>query len=115
MTTDIQRVRQMPLKDGDRRPKSPVRFLGIGAGQSLRAVALTYELFKATKSLRKGLVPASLPRSVVALLDTTRAKLAGAVVRDEEALEGGEIELGIRTDVIVRNFGSFVVRRREEQ
>jgi hypothetical protein len=81
----------------------------------LQAVALTYELFKATKSLRKGLVPASLPRSVVALLDTTRAKLAGAVVRDEEALEGGEIELGIRTDVIVRNFGSFVVRRRETQ
>jgi hypothetical protein len=115
LTTDIQRVRQMPLKDGDRRPKSPVRFLGIGTGQSLQAVALTYELFKATKSLRKGLVPASLPRSVVALLDTTRAKLAGAVVRDEEALEGGEIELGIRTDVIVRNFGSFVVRRRETQ
>jgi len=49
----------------------------------------------------------------VALLDTTRAKLAGAVVRDEEALEGGEIQLGIRTDVIVRNFGSFVVRSRE--
>ena len=115
LTTDIQRVRQMPLKDGDRRPKSPVRFLGIGAGQSLQAVALTYELFKATKSLRKGLVPASLPRSVVALLDTTRAKLAGAVVRDEDALEGGEIELGIRTDVIARNFGSFVVRRREVQ
>ena len=76
-------------------------------------MALTYELFKATKSLRKGMIPASLPRSVVALLDTTRAKLAGGVVRNEEALDGSEIELGIRDDVIARNFGTFMVRRRD--
>ncbi len=51
--------------------------------------------------------------SVVALLDTTRAKLAGAVVRNEDELENSEIVLGIRDDVIVRNFGTFIVRRRE--
>lgn len=113
LTTDIQRVRQMPFKHDEGKPKLPVRFLSVGSGSSAQPVALTYELFKATKSLRKGMVPASLPRSVVALLDTTRAKLAGAVVRDEESLDGGEIELGIRSDVIVRNFGAFVVRRRD--
>ena len=113
LTTDIQRVRQMPFKHDEGKPKLPVRFLSVGSGSSAQPVALTYELFKATKSLRKGMVPASLPRSVVALLDTTRAKLAGAVVRDEESLEGGEIELGIRSDVIVRNFGAFVVRGRD--
>lgn len=113
LTTDIQKVRQMPFKHDEGKPKLPVRFLSVGSGPSAQPVALTYELFKATKSLRKGMVPASLPRSVVALLDTTRAKLAGAVVRDEESLEGGEIELGIRSDVIVRNFGAFVVRRRD--
>lgn len=111
LTTGIQRVRQMPFKHDESKPKPPVRFLSVGA--SAQSVALTYELFKATKSLRKGMVPASLPRSVVALLDTTRAKLAGSVVRDEESLEDGEIELGVRSDVIVRNFGVFVVRRRD--
>lgn len=112
LTTDIQRVRQLPLQQDDRKPKLPVRFLSVGSGAATQPVALTYELFKATKSLRKGMVPASLPRSVVALLDTTRAKLAGAVVRDEEELDGSEIELGMRDDVIVRNFGAFMVQRR---
>jgi hypothetical protein len=59
------------------------------------------------------MVPASLPRSVVALLDTTRAKLAGSVVRDEETLEGSKIHLGIRDDVIVRNFGTFLIRKEQ--
>lgn len=112
LTTEIQKVRQMPLQQDDSRPRSPVRFLSVGSGAAAQPVALTYQLFKATKLLRKGMIPASLPRSVVALLDTTRAKLAGAVVRNEDALEGSEIELGLRNDVIVRNFGTFVLRRR---
>ncbi|MBN3791840.1 hypothetical protein [Burkholderia sp. Ac-20353] len=111
LTTDIQKVRPMPMPPDGNRPRSPVRFLSVGTGRTAQPVALTYELFKATKSLRKGMVPASLPRSVVALLDTTRAKLAGAVVRNEEALEGSEIRLGIRDDVIVRNFGTFLVHK----
>lgn len=115
LTTDMQKVRQVPPKQVDSRPKLPMRFLSIGTGTTAQPVALTYELFKATKSLRKGMVPASLPRSVVALLDTTRAKLAGVVVRSEDALEGSEIELGIRNDVIARNFGEFVIRRRRSQ
>lgn len=113
LTTDIQRVRQIPLHQDDSKPRLPVRFLSVGSGAGSQPVALTYELFKATKSLRKGMIPASLPRSVVALLDTTRAKLAGAVVRNREALEGSEIELGLRNDVIVRNFDTFVIRRRD--
>ena len=115
LTTDAQKVRQMPFQQDDSKPKSPVRFLSVGSGNSAQPVALTYELFKATKSLRKGMVPASLPRSVVALIDTTRAKLAGTVVRDEDALEGSEIQLGMRDDVIVRNFGTFIVRRESGQ
>lgn len=111
LTTDIQKVRQMPFQQDDSKPRLPVRFLSVGSGTSAQPVALTYELFKATKSLRKGMIPASLPRSVVALIDTTRAKLAGTVVRDEDTLEGSEIQLGMRDDVIVRNFGTFIVRR----
>lgn len=111
LTTDIQKVRSIPFPPEGKRPKSPVHFVCVGTGGAAQRVALTYELFKATKSLRKGMVPASLPRSVVALLDTTRAKLAGMVVRDEETLEGSEIRLGIRDDVVVRSFGKFVVQK----
>lgn len=114
LTTDIQRVRPIPQSLDGRRPRSPLLFLSVGSGKDAQPVALTYELFKATKSLRKGMIPASLPRSVVALLDTTRAKLAGSVVRNEEALEGSEIHLGIRDDVIVRNFGTFLVRQEQD-
>lgn len=111
LTTDKQKVLQMPLLHDESRPRLPVRFLTVGAKK--QPVALTYELFKATQSLRKGMVPASLPRSVVALLDTTRAKLAGIVVRNEDELEGSEIHLGIREDVISRNFGKFIITGRE--
>lgn len=110
LTTDIKRVQPVPHQTDGRRPRPPVRFLSVGKLSEGQPVALTYELFKATKSLRKGMVPASLPRPVVALLDTTRARLAGSVVRDEDALEGGEIRLGIRDDVIARSFGTFIVR-----
>ncbi|MGG6462221.1 hypothetical protein [Solilutibacter silvestris] len=110
LTTDKQRVRSVPLAPEGARPKSPIRFLSVGNG-STAPVALTYELFKATKSLRNGMVPASLPRSVVALLDTTRAKLAGSVVRDEDGLEDAEIRLGIRNDVVIQNFGEFQIRK----
>jgi len=114
LTTDIQRVRPMPLPSDESSPRLPMRFLSVGSGNEAQAVALTYEMFKATKSLRKGMVPASLPRSVVALLDTTRAKLAGSVVRNEEALEGSEIHLGLRDDIVVRSFGKFLIQRKHD-
>lgn len=111
LTTDIQRVKPISASEGVARPRSPVPFLRVGAQGNAKPIALTFELFKATKSLRRGMVSSSLPRSVVALLDTTRAGLAGAIVRDEDALEGAEIRIGIRDEVIVRTFGSFVIRR----
>lgn len=111
LTTDIQRVKPVSASEGVARPRSPMPFLKVGAQGNARPIALTFELFKATKSLRRGMVASSLPRSVVALLDTTRAGLAGAIVRDEDALEGAEIRIGIRDEVIVRTFGSFVIRQ----
>lgn len=111
LTTTAQRVKQMSLEHDDSRPVPPVRFLSVGSGTSAQPVALTYELFKATISLRSGMVPASLPRSVVALLDTTRAKLAGMVVRDSDSLDECDVRLGLRDELITQNFGKFVVRR----
>ena len=61
------------------------------------------------------MLPASLPRTVVALLDTAAAKLAGRVVRDEEQLDGSEIRLGLRDEVVVRELERFLIRRIGDQ
>lgn len=92
------------------RPRSPICFLEVGSGQSAQPIALTYDLFKAVKELERGLSPASLPRTVVALLDTTRARLAGPIVRDVEILRRSKIRIGIDGTVIARSWDGFVSR-----
>ena len=89
------------------RPVSPVRFLSVGGKE--HALALTYDLFRSVRELEAGMLPASLPRPVVALLDATRARIGGRVVRDEDKLDGAEIR--IRDTVITRELGAFVVTR----
>mgnify|MGYP000161318324 CR=1 FL=1 len=76
------------------RPAAPLRFLEVGEGSSAQDVALTYDLFKAVKDIERGMSTASLPRSVLALLDTTSARLAGPIVRDDNVLRRAEIRLG---------------------
>lgn len=78
----------------DGRPAAPLRFLEVGEGISAQDVALTYDLFKAVKDIKRGMSNASLPRSVLALLDTTSARLAGPIVRDDAVLRRAEIRLG---------------------
>jgi len=86
-------VRPLPGNDSGR-PGNPVAYLSVGGGRSKQPIALTYELFKAVKELERGMSPASLPRSVLALLDTTRARLGGAIVRDRDVLDRARIILG---------------------
>lgn len=76
------------------RPAAPLKFLEVGEGSSAQDVALTYDLFKAVKDIKRGMSNASLPRSVLALLDTTGARLAGPIVRDGSVLRRAEIRLG---------------------
>ena len=91
------------------RPRSPISFLEIGSGQSVQPIALTYDLFKAVEELRRGLSPASLPRTVVALLDTTKARLSGPIVRDPEAISEARIKIGAEgTEIGTSWDGSFV-------
>jgi hypothetical protein len=90
------------------RPVSPVRFLSVGGKE--HALPLTYDLFRSVRELEAGMLPASLPRPVVALLDATRARIGGRVVRDEDKLDGAEIR--IRDTVITRELGAFVVTRK---
>jgi hypothetical protein len=100
------RMRRLPTAG---RPRSPICFLEVGSGQSLQPIALTYDLFKAVKELERGLSLASLPRTVVALLDTTKARLSGPIVRDPDVLMDARIKIGADgTEVGSSWDGSFV-------
>ncbi|MES2682242.1 MAG: hypothetical protein V4650_01890 [Pseudomonadota bacterium] len=111
LSTDKQKVRPRQSTGTDR-PSASLRFLGVGNAANSQSIPLTYELFKSVHELRQGLMPASLPRPVVALIDTTRARLAGTIVRDEELLQDASIRIGTRDDVIFRDRNEFVVTTR---
>jgi hypothetical protein len=100
----------VPSRRTPNRPQSPICFLEVGSGFSAQSIALTYDLFKAVKELERGLSPASLPRTVVALLDTTRARLAGPIVRDLEILRRSKIRIGADGTVIAKSWDGFVSR-----
>ena len=112
LSTGKQKVRAITY-DSTGRPTAVLPFLRIGNSEDSQSLPLTYELFRAVRDLEQGLLPASLPRPVVALLDTSRAKLAGSLVRNEESLEDAEIRLGSMGTAVRRELGHFVVSRTE--
>jgi len=95
----------------DGRPISPFCYLTVGEGRSSKTIVLTYDLFKAVKELESGMSAASLPASVRALLDTTRARLSGPTVRDEIALERARIRIGTSGISVVQKRDRFGVRK----
>jgi len=100
----------VPSSTNPGRPRSPICFLEVGSGASVQSIALTYDLYKAVKELERGLSPASLPRTVVALLDATRARLAGPIVREPEILRRAKIRIGADGTVIAKSWDGFVSR-----
>lgn len=97
------------------RPRSPLCFLSVGTSSESPPLALTYELYKAVRELERGLSPASLPRTVIALLDTARARLAGHIVRDVPLLENAAIRVGREgTTIRVAWDGRFAATREGE-
>lgn len=93
------------------RPRSPIPFLRIGSRNGDQQIPLTYDLFKSVSEITEGMSPASLPKTVVALLDTTRARLSGPIVRDEEVLDGSYFQIGRSPEQVVRARGRFVPRK----
>ena len=93
------------------RPRNPIAFLRVGAGRSSQPIALTYDLFKAVKELERGMSVASLPRTVLALLDTTRARLSGPIVRDREILDRARIRIGSGGVTIEERRQGFAAQR----
>lgn len=109
---EVGRRQVRPLLGGNaNRPTSPLRYLEVGSGASKQSIALTFELFKAVTELERGMSPASLPRSVLALLDTTRARLSGPIVRDEDALADATIRLGATGKVLDRGRSGFSAKQ----
>lgn len=104
---------KMLAQDIAGRPRPPICYLGVGHGQSAQPIPLTYDLFKAVKELERGLSPASLPRTVVALLDTTKARLSGPIVRDEELLDDAKIRIGADGTVVGRSWNGFVASKED--
>ncbi|WBH51628.1 hypothetical protein [Pseudomonas aeruginosa] len=106
-------VRMSP-QNNKGRPHPPICYLHVGQGQSVQPVPLTYDLFKAVKELERGLSPASLPRTVVALLDTTKARLSGPIVRDHELLDDARIRIGADGTVVGRSWNGFAESREDD-
>lgn len=105
-----QRVREGG-DDRPGRPRSPFPFLRIGT-RGDQQVPLTYDLFKSVSEITEGMSPSSLPKTVVALLDTTRARLSGPIVRDDEILEGAHFQIGRSAEQVVRARNRFVRKDR---
>jgi hypothetical protein len=103
-------VRPIELQSANR-PAAPVSFLRVGEGRSSQPLALTYDLFKAVKELESGMSIASLPATVVALLDTARARLAGPIVRDALLLERARIRIGASGTQVVQRRSGFALRQ----
>ncbi|MDS1138959.1 hypothetical protein RE432_00830 [Pusillimonas sp. SM2304] len=109
LVVPARRVKEKQLSH-EGRPRSPICYLEVGNGQSAQPIALTYDLFKAVRELERGLSPASLPHTVVTLLDTTRARLSGPIVRDPEILmDGARIRIGADGTEIGRAWSGFVL------
>lgn len=111
-------VPQSPVKmfapDTAGRPRPPICYLKVGQGRSAQPVPLTHDLFKAVKELERGLSPASLPRTVVALLDTTKARLSGPIVRDRELLDDARIRVGADGTVVGHSWSGFVADKERD-
>ena len=57
-------------------------------------IPLTYQLYKALHQLNDGVRPSSLPKEVLAMLDSIKSKLAGKIVRDPNILFNSNIWIG---------------------
>ena len=95
--------RESMCDDGNRRPQEQLPYFSIKKDVS---IPMTFPLFKALSEVDAGLMAASLPGEIFALVDGTRNLLAGRLVRDEEWLDDALV-------VIAESKQELVVKKRK--
>lgn len=96
-------VKMMPMAIGNSLPRGQLLYL---KAEGL-PVPITFSLFKALSELEEGLMPASLPGEIFALVDGTRNLLAGRLVHDKDWLEGARIVIGESNQELVIEEGKI--------
>lgn len=85
---ECQKVKVKAWEYGEaERPKPQIAYLEVDGN----AVPLTFELFDALQGLTQGMHPGSLNDEVFAMIDRIRSRVAGRIVRDQEALDDDAI------------------------
>jgi hypothetical protein len=74
-------------------------------------IPLTYPLYKALYQVGQGLYRPSLPSEILALLEGTRAKIAGLLVHDQNWLEDVVIDIGDTGEKLVVEMGDVIVKK----
>lgn len=100
-------VKTEPMPDGGSRPREQLPYLRI---QDV-LIPVTFPLFKALSEVEEGLMTASLPGEIFALVDGTRNLLAGQLVHDKEWLEGARVVIGESKQELVVEDGKITEAR----
>ena len=79
----------LPPKSGQH-ARSSLSYLKI----KNHAMPLTYPLFKALAELKEGLMEASIPTDILAMIERMRARMAGEIVRDIDSLDDATLSVG---------------------
>lgn len=90
LCTQMVKVTYIIPPKSEERARSSLPYLKIKD----HPIPLTYPLFKALVQLKDGLMAASIPTDTLALIEGTRARMAGEIVRDVDGLEDATLFLG---------------------
>lgn len=107
-------VRVVPWKyDAVDRPSSQQIYLKVDGSP----VPITYDLFEALTKLSKGMLKGSLSDETLAMVDRINAKIAGAVVRDEERWFDDTTSIAVKAANVRIQYveGEFCVEFLDEQ
>ena len=90
LTTREIKINLERLVDQRERPGSPVPTLRVSG----IPVPITFQLFDCIQAISDGMLEASLPEEIFAMIDSVKSRVGGNAVRDDDVLENG-VELSV--------------------
>ncbi len=97
-------VEIVPATNSPSRPREQLPYLKIDNVP----IPVTFPLFKALSEVQQGLMTASLPEEIFALVDGTRNVLAGRIVHQNERIEDAQVEIGGSNQKLVIEGGKIL-------